>query len=259
MKFRYRFKVPFYHQCISFLLCSLSFLRFMSVLFVSQCIAKIMNLPELKLNPFLANLMHAYNAKPFFTGKNPATLKDPSLSSHFFFKARLCLVLCMWCCLLLVLNLSHQGKNYLEVDVNVYEFHYLARKVAYNALPTIKEFVIDMGLTVEGQCDEELPEQIIACARFSHIAVENALSFEKLLEQQQPRLAATSAGPAAPTVSASALVDDGKEKRQDEARVKGAAPVAATTLSAAPLPSPFTGPPPSPQPQIVMSPSSMSA
>jgi len=130
-----------------------------------------MNLPELKLNAFLLNLMKPYNAKPFLTGKDPNSLKDLSKDSHFFIK----------------------GKNYLEVDVNVYEFCYLARKVAYNALPTVKEFVIDVALTVEGHNDEELPEQVLGCTRVSHIPVENALTLETLIEQQQQRIRAAAA------------------------------------------------------------------
>ena len=53
----------------------------------------------------------------------------------------------------------------LQVDVDVHIFGLFPRKGLVSFLPTVKDMVLDFGLVVEGESDDELPEQLIAGLR----------------------------------------------------------------------------------------------
>lgn len=76
---------------------------------------------------------------------------------------------------------SPQGSNYVEIDVNIHNFCYLARKGANSLFGDLHKFVIDLGLVVEGRDDDELPEQILGCAQLGYCKWANALSFREAL------------------------------------------------------------------------------
>ncbi len=48
--------------------------------------------------------------------------------------------------------------NYVECDVDVHEYCWMARKGAHGSLDFFSQMQIDMAFVVEGRNDEELPE-----------------------------------------------------------------------------------------------------
>ena len=58
---------------------------------------------------------------------------------------------------------------YFEVDVDVHIFGFLARKMFPVLLRKWQQLVLDMGFTIEGQEDHELPEQVIGAVRLHHL------------------------------------------------------------------------------------------
>jgi len=117
-----------------------------------KAIPRIMNPDELNLGSVLNSSIRKYNAKPFLTGPH----------CHDFLK----------------------GHNYMEADIDVHRFCYLARKAAHGMLPTIKDFVVDVAFTVEGVTDDELPEQTLLAGCISRVDTEVAPDLEALLRAQ---------------------------------------------------------------------------
>jgi len=96
-------------------------------------IPKIVNLDDLDFGAALNQLVRTYNAKPFLTG--------PKFHS--------------FC----------SGPNYLECDVDIHRYCYMARKAAFGLMGHLKNMVVDFGIVVEGHTDDELPEQVLGCLR----------------------------------------------------------------------------------------------
>lgn len=61
------------------------------------------------------------------------------------------------------------GHNYLEVDLDIHQYTYLARNAFVRFLTRMKEVVFEIGLVIQGNTNDELPEQILACAKFCRI------------------------------------------------------------------------------------------
>lgn len=102
---------------------------------------------RLKAIPRLVNeddvslgILAKYNAKPFMTGP--------------------------------VCHTFHRGANYLEADVDLHKFIWPARRGIYSFIQShelIKKLIIDIGFVVQGETDEELPEQMLGCGRISGV------------------------------------------------------------------------------------------
>lgn len=60
------------------------------------------------------------------------------------------------------------------MDVDAHEFSYLARKGLSGVADHMCHMVVDCGLVLEGQADEELPEQILGCVRLCKLDLEHA-------------------------------------------------------------------------------------
>ena len=56
-----------------------------------------------------------------------------------------------------------------SLDFNSHEFTYLTRKTMFAVRELIPEFCIDVGLVIQGNEDDELPENILFCGRFNHL------------------------------------------------------------------------------------------
>ena len=98
-----------------------------------KSIPKILNPDDCEVGRTTRSLITSYNAKPFLTGP--------------------------WC------HAFIKGPGYVEVDIDVHRFRYVARKGAHSFLESLKSMVIDIAFVVEGQDDEELPEQVQGATR----------------------------------------------------------------------------------------------
>lgn len=97
-----------------------------------KCIPRLANSDEVNLG-LARSIVNSYNAKPFMTGPR----------CHTFYK----------------------GPDYLEVDVDVHRFSYVARKGAWSMWECLPEMALDIGFVVEADGEEEMPEQVFGSAR----------------------------------------------------------------------------------------------
>mmetsp|Transcript_16517 Transcript_16517/g.46098 ORF Transcript_16517/g.46098 Transcript_16517/m.46098 type:complete len:456 (-) Transcript_16517:81-1448(-) len=62
-------------------------------------------------------------------------------------------------------QLFFRGENYLEIDLDVHLYAYVARRALASFFGRLESIVYELGFVVQGNCAEELPEQMLACVR----------------------------------------------------------------------------------------------
>ena len=66
------------------------------------------------------------------------------------------------------------GPGYAEMDINVHRFGFPAKRGLYHLQEKFKDMICEVGFTIEGRDDSELPEVMLGIAKLNRLDVKKA-------------------------------------------------------------------------------------
>lgn len=71
--------------------------------------------------------------------------------------------------------------DYLEIAIDVRKFAFFAKKVTYSFMDYTTKLKINMGIVVQAESDDEMPEGIVLVSRFNNLDLKNAVYLNDLI------------------------------------------------------------------------------
>ncbi|GFR47535.1 hypothetical protein Agub_g9255 [Astrephomene gubernaculifera] len=78
------------------------------------------------------------------------------------------------------------GPGYLEVDVDIHCYQFLARKALCSFFTRLQEVIFENAIVIQGNSPEELPEQVLAAVRMYRVDLLRSRPLRNFIAQQHP-------------------------------------------------------------------------